>query len=154
MTTIASADITQLAEALRRSGKESEATTQRVLIESANYILTEMEVRVPVDSGNLRQSLGIKVEGDRVLIGPDAVQAPYGVYVEFGTKPHKITAKNGKALAFKMNGQNVVVRSVNHPGTRAQPFVQPAFDAWVESLGEMVAEANVKKLKREAEKSA
>ena len=65
-------------------------------------------------------------------------------YLEYGTRPHKIIAKNGKALAFtpqagsSLNGgtklyrsaktgklvksvklaQTVLVQSVNHPGTR------------------------------------
>jgi len=38
----------------------------------------------------------------------------------------------------------VFATKVNHPGTKAQPYVRPAFDAWVDSLGTMAAEANVK----------
>ncbi len=66
------------------------------------------------------------------------------VYLEYGTPPHKITAKNGKALAFipqagsrisdkaalyksaktgrlittKARAATVLVQSVNHPGTK------------------------------------
>ena len=95
MTTVASADIHALAEALKRSGKEAHATTYDVLIRSANFLLTEMQVRVPVDTGRLRESLGVRVESDRVIIGPDT---PYAGYVEFGTKPHEIRSKGGKPL--------------------------------------------------------
>jgi hypothetical protein len=48
---------------------------------------------------------------------------------------------------FKMNGTTVYAKKVNHPGTKAQPFVRPAFEAWVDSLGTMAAEANIKVLK-------
>ena len=142
MGAVGSADIHKLAEALRRSGKDSEATTHRVLVEAANFILTEMEVRVPVDTGELRRSLAIRVEGDKVIIGPNV---PYAPYVEFGTRPHEIRPKSpGGTLAFTVNGKPVFAKVVNHPGTKAQPFVRPAFAAWVDQLGGMVAEANVK----------
>ena len=142
MTAVGSADIARLAEALRRSGQESHATTMSVLIEVANYILTEMEIRVPVDTGELRNSLSVEVMGDRVRIGP---QAPHGVYVEFGTAPHQIRPKSSTgSLRFTINGRVIYAKVVNHPGTRPQPFVLPAFEAWVDSLGGMVAEANVK----------
>ena len=140
----------RLAEALRRSGHDAQATTQRVLIESANFLLTEMEVRVPVDSGVLRRSLGVRVEGDRILVGPSA---PYASYVEFGTKPHDISPKkSGGTLRFQVKGQWVYAKVVHHPGTRAQPFVQPAFDAWVDSMAKAVGEENVKNIVREASK--
>lgn len=142
MTQVASADISRLADALRATAKDADVTTQRVLIEAANFILAEMEARVPVDSGDLRRSLRIKIEGDRIIIGPDT---PYASYVEFGTKPHQIKPKKpGGVLVFNAGGQKVYARVVNHPGTKAQPFVRPAFDAWAKSLGPMVAEANVK----------
>lgn len=142
MTAVASADITALAQALRKSGKDSQATTQRVMVESANFLLTEMEIRVPVDSGELRRSLGVRVEIDRVVVGPDT---PYAGYVEFGTKPHDIKPKKpGGVLVFSAGGQKVFARVVHHPGTKAQPFVQESFEAWRKAIGPEVAEANVK----------
>lgn len=148
MTAVGSADIHKLAEALRKSGRNANATTQQTLIEAANFLLTEMEIRVPVDSGDLRRSLSVRVESGRVLVGPTA---PYAGYVEFGTAPHEIRPKKqGGVLVFTAGGQKVYARVVKHPGTKPQPFVQPAFDAWVDSLGPMVAEANVKHLVEEA----
>jgi HK97 gp10 family phage protein len=151
MTTVASADVHALAEALKRSGKEAHATTYEVLIRSANFLLTEMQVRVPVDTGELRQSLGVRVESNRVVIGPDT---PYAGYVEFGTKPHEIRAKGRKPMVFTVNGQKVFARVVHHPGTRAQPFVQDSFAAWAKSVGPEIAEANVETIRKEYNKSA
>ena len=48
----------------------------------------------------------------------------YAVYVEFGTPPHIIRPKNGKALHWKSGGKNVFAKSVQHPGTRPQPFIR------------------------------
>ena len=139
-----SADISRLAEALRETSKESAFTTHQVLIQSANHILAEMEARVPVDTGKLRGSLRIVVSTDRVEIGPNENIAPYAGYVEFGTKPHEIRPRRaGGVLVFKMNGTTVYAKKVHHPGTQPQPYVLPAFEAWVDSLGTMAAEANV-----------
>lgn len=150
MGAVGTANISRLADALRESAKKSEVTTQDVMIHSSNYLLSEMERRVAVDSGNLRDSLGVKVDGNRVIIGPDATKAPYGGYVERGTKPHVIEPKDKQALAFRYRGQMVIVKKVRHPGTKAQPFVRPAFEAWVDSLGPLVAEANVKVIREAA----
>lgn len=140
-----SADISRLADALRETSKESQFTTQQVLIQSANHILAEMEARVPVKTGKLRGSLRIKVSTDTVIIGPNENIAPYAGYVEFGTRPHEIRPKNPNGyLVFKMNGKTIYTRKVHHPGTKPQPYVLPAFEAWVDSLGTMAAEANVR----------
>lgn len=141
MAAVGSADITRLANALRESGQQSDATTQRVAVESANYLLVDMEVRVPVRTGELKRSLMVKVEPHRIIIGPTAEYAPF---VEFDTKPHEIRAKNKQALSFMMGGKRITVRSVHHPGTTAQPFVRPAFDDWIAAVGPAIGEANVK----------
>jgi HK97 gp10 family phage protein len=142
MSAVAYADVSRLADALKQASQESGVTTQQVLVQSANHILAEMEARVPVKTGRLRTSLSIRVDTDKVTIGPDT---PYAGYVEFGTKPHQIRPKKpGGVLMFTMGGQKVFARSVQHPGTRAQPYVRPAFEAWVDSLGTMAAQANIK----------
>jgi len=148
VTAVASANITSIAEALRRTGQDAEANTQRVLIESANFLLAEMEARVPVDSGELRRSLGVRIKGDKIIVGPDT---PYAGYVEFGTAPHTIKPKKADGvLVFKAGGQTVYAKVVNHPGTRAQPYVRPAFEAWVQALGTDVAQENVNYFVKEA----
>jgi HK97 gp10 family phage protein len=142
VSAVAYADVSRLAEALKMSAQQSGITTQQVLIQASNHILAEMESRVPVRSGELRRSLQIKVETDKVTIGPNT---PYAGYVEFGTQPHEIRPKSaGGVLVFTIGGRKVFTKKVHHPGTKAQPYVRPAFEAWVDSLGTMAAEANVK----------
>lgn len=51
---------------------------------------------------------------------------------EYGTAPHRITAKPGKLLAW--NGK--FATSVMHPGTAPQPFMRPAVDATFPQLVE------------------
>lgn len=148
MPVLGTADISKLADALRQTANQSELTTHQVLVQSANHILAEMEARVPVKSGNLRQSLAVQVHSDKVIIGPNEKLAPYAGYVEFGTRPHEIRPKKeGGVLVFNIGGRKVFTRKVSHPGTKPHPYVAPAFEAWVDSLGTMAAEANVKTFK-------
>jgi len=147
----ASADISRLADALNETAKQSQTTTMQVMIQSANYIKAEMEAKAPVKTGTLRNSIFIKVETDKVIIGPNMTTAPYAGYVEFGTKAHTIEPKKkGGVLVFNVGGQKVFTRKVHHPGTRPQPYVMPAFQSWVDSLGTMAAEANIKVLRDRA----
>lgn len=49
----------------------------------------------------------------------------YARFIEYGTRPHVIKAKNGGALSLG----GALVGGVMHPGTRPNPFVRPVFDA-------------------------
>lgn len=55
-------------------------------------------------------------------------------FLENGTPPHEIAARNAQALRFVMNGQVVFRQVVHHPGTAERPFMQQARDR-----GEMYA---------------
>ena len=52
----------------------------------------------------------------------------YAPYVEDGTQPHIIKVKNAKALHWISGNKHIFAKSVNHPGTRAKPFMKPAAD--------------------------
>lgn len=79
-------------------------------------------------TGNLRRSITRKVSNNgfhgEISVGS---QAPYGIYVEEGTKPHIIRPKNKKMLAFKVGGRMVFAKQVRHPGTKAYKFMEYAF---------------------------
>lgn len=83
-----------------------------------------------VDS-HLRKSIVPKAQG---LTGEVSVNVEYAGAVEFGSKPHVIKPKRKKALAFKPGAgfrfwdevDRIIVRKVNHPGTKAQPYLRPA----------------------------
>ncbi|MBE3607040.1 HK97 gp10 family phage protein, partial [Campylobacter sp. RM13119] len=72
--------------------------------------------------------------------------ASYAKFVYFGTKPHIIKPKKAKALAAplkKVKGWSGKVsthdgtqyaifgKAVNHPGTKANPYLQKAFREYV-----------------------
>lgn len=49
----------------------------------------------------------------------------YAHIVEGGSDAHTITSKTGKIITA---GDDVFARKINHPGTRAYPFLRPAFE--------------------------
>ena len=49
-------------------------------------------------------------------------------FLEAGTAPHEIVARNASALRFVINGQTFFRHSVHHPGTAERPFMQQARD--------------------------
>ena len=72
----------------------------------------------------------------------------YAAIHEYGgqTRPHKITAKNKSALSFFIGGKAVVVKSVNHPGSKipARPYLRPSVEESLPRLRERVGNNIVK----------
>ena len=64
----------------------------------------------------------------------------YAVIVEKGSKAHVIRPKNKKALYWE--GAKRPVKLVNHPGSKAKPYLEPAFesekDKFIENLKEAI----------------
>lgn len=61
------------------------------------------------------------------------VPKPLGDWILEGTKPHIIRARRAKFLRFYWPKVGAVVyrRSVNHPGTKANPFMSRAYRRWL-----------------------
>lgn len=87
-----------------------------------NQTIKEAPVNKVAMGGNLRQS--VKSAMLSKLRGEVAVNAKYSIYVHEGTAPHTIVAR-GRTLYNKRSGQ-FFGKKVNHPGTRANPFLQRA----------------------------
>ena len=87
-----------------------------------------------VDLGDLRSSIGHdcklgKKGGVSRPAGYDGIvftNKAHGPHVEFGIRPHVITIKTKRVLS---DGKQVFGTKVNHPGTKAQPFMRPAVDS-------------------------
>ncbi|MFD7410150.1 HK97-gp10 family putative phage morphogenesis protein [Kitasatospora purpeofusca] len=104
----------------RITGASREATKR-----AANDMVNHAKSLAPVDTGRLRSSIVAIPQGGRftytVTIGTNV---EYAADVEYGTAPHVIVPKDKKALWWP--GAAHPVARVNHPGTRAQPFMRPA----------------------------
>lgn len=74
----------------------------------------------PRKTGKLKASVQKQTFGSRGLVFVSKAIAPHAFFVLEGTRPHKIVAKHKKALKVPGFG---VFKSVQHPGTKANPFV-------------------------------
>ena len=90
-------------------------------------------------SGELAKGLkiGTRIKGQTVTASLTA-KGSHGYvakWVEFGTKPHTISAKGG-ALSFG----GIFAKSVEHPGATPHPFMRPALDQTASAAVIAVAE--------------
>lgn len=74
-------------------------------------------------TGALHQSLRSRVSSASAQVSADGGHAHF---VENGTRPHPIEAKNARVLRFVMNGEVVFRQRVYHPGTEPRPFMKEA----------------------------
>jgi len=138
----ATVDLTALADDLVKAAASAQMSVMDVLLSMADDIAREMQREAPVDTGRLRDSIRVKNMGDHIVIGPEGVD--YGVYVEYGTPPHDIRPRTGKALKFEINGKTVFASVVHHPGTKPNPFAERAAQNFLDRLTEKVADKGVK----------
>ena len=91
-----------------------------------------------VDTGHLRRGISTDIKGLGATIHTSNIK--YAPGVEYGTKAHIIKPKNKKALYWK--GAKHPVKKVNHPGSKAKPYLIPAFekekDQFLEKLKEVI----------------
>jgi hypothetical protein len=90
--------------------------------------LSLLRSHAPFRTGQLRQSIARRDEPSPgrywVVLFSTVPQARFTVA---GTRAHKITARNGKALRWTDRlGNASFARSVNHPGTRPDPWPERA----------------------------
>lgn len=119
----------ELVAAIRKAPRETVPQLRNAISRSIELVQRTAFRKAPVNKqsggGNLRQSIKTYIQP---LKGEVRAEAKYAAAVEFGSRPHTIVAKNSKVLANKRTGQFFGKR-VNHPGTRAQPFLFPAVES-------------------------
>lgn len=78
-----------------------------------------------------------------VLEGAVGTNVEYGQYHEEGRDSFTIKPEDAEYLHFKVNGNWVRTKSVEHPGIEKNPFLQPAIDEnrdWAEEQFEQAIE--------------
>lgn len=105
--------------------KEIHVAVAKTVLKIENQAKREAPVNKQSGGGNLRQSISSRMTG--TASGVVEVNASYALFVHEGTRPHTIRVQNRRVLANKRTGQ-IFGRTVNHPGTRANPFLQRAVD--------------------------
>lgn len=96
------------------------------LEESAELVYEYAVENAPMKTGKLKNSIKKKV-----VLGSHPHASVWtsdkkAQWMEFGTRPHTITPKNGKFLRFQAGGRTVFARVVHHPGTKATHFMKRA----------------------------
>jgi len=86
---------------------------------SVAIVFRQAKIEAPVKTSRLRTGIRSRIDPFRGMIESTV---KYGVFVHEGTKPHVIRPVSKKALYWK--GASHPVRSVQHPGTKANPFMK------------------------------
>lgn len=141
-------DLYDLRDRFRRAKQQILPLSQKDLEWAGEQVQKRMQQYAPVRTGFLRDHIQVIKAPGRVRVGPVGVD--YDAAVEYGTKPHIIRAKPGKTLAFRMNGTMIFVKSVKHPGTKAQPYIRPAREWAQRELSEKITISGASLLKDNA----
>jgi HK97 gp10 family phage protein len=114
-------NLDKLTRSLEKYPKESEPILQRA-IDASNAVLAKHTIKgnVPWRTGNLVQSFRFASARLRASWFPTA---SYAKFVHDGTSPHTIEVKSRRVLANTDTGE-IFGRRVQHPGTKAQPFLE------------------------------
>lgn len=113
------------------------AIQDRTLLAAGSLIVVRhLQAEAPTKTGRLRGSIVAKDESG----GVGFYSVRYGRYVNDGTRPHTIIPRTARVLVFQVGGKTVFARQVNHPGTKANPFVRRALDASTDELKVLMLE--------------
>lgn len=89
---------------------------------------------------SLSFGLGLVNSTPNNLVGRIGPTVNYAKYVEQGTAPHQINVVNKKALANRRQGL-IFGRSVNHPGTQANPFMERIIERSKDQINSLFEQA-------------
>ncbi len=137
ITVAVTLDRKQLDEILEKFGLFYPWFSDKFLRRSGGRLAEIMRERAPVRTGRLRQSIVVRLEKDKVAVGPTV---PYAPYVEYGTKPHIIRPVHAKALAFEVEGTLVFAKLVHHPGFAGRFFARGAYEQFLREAPEFACE--------------
>jgi hypothetical protein len=105
-------------------------------------VVNRAKILAPVDTGRLRASIQGRFSRSWTLRPQFSVftDVEYAQMVHDGTRPHIIRPRNAQALRFRVGNRIVFARVVNHPGTRARPFLDRALREVTAGRGYRVTE--------------
>lgn len=112
------------------------ARMQRALAAAGEVVSADAKANCPVDTGYLRNSIAVQVDGNSAVIGPSA---SYGIFVEFGTGAKGDTSvahTSKKSWTYYSRG-----RFYTTSGQPARPFLVPALKNNVAEIARRFREA-------------
>ncbi|MCJ0932924.1 HK97 gp10 family phage protein [Virgibacillus halodenitrificans] len=114
-----------LQRALNNFGDEIIAEVKRIVAETTYKLYNEIMALIPVDDGNLRDSVEIDFSNDGLSARLD-IGAEYAIYVNFGTGIYAEEG-NGRKTPW-VYWSNKLGRFVYTEGQKAQEFWGPSID--------------------------
>ena len=130
MIRIDTSELDHFAVEIAKLDDKTKDNVQKTLNNTGFKIEAKAKGNVPVDTGHLRRGITTKIGDMEVIVHTSNIKYARGV--EFGTRPHLIKPKNKKALYWK--GASHPVKSVRHPGSKAKPYLIPAFESEKDNL--------------------
>jgi len=142
--------------------RKSDKDFKRVVLDSTNHLAKTAKLKVrnqtsgaKVKSGNLIRGIGSTIINNG-LTGEVTSKASYSEAYENGTRPHGIRVRNKRVLAGPLRGAPAGWRvgkqsrsmgfatygkKIQHPGTKAHPFMYPAWRYAVNYFEKQLAKA-------------
>lgn len=118
-------ELDRFASCYGKAGPLIHAEMRTAMNESVALVQNQGQANAPVKTGTLRRSITSQVQGAGGNVkGIVGTNVPYAKYVHEGTGPHVIVPVSAKALFWP--GARHPVKRVNHPGTKANPFLKKA----------------------------
>jgi len=122
----------ELQRDLKKMSKEIAVKVKKEAYASGLDVKKEAQARLKAleawDTGHLATTILVErsSDGSIVEIGPTA---PYGHYVEYGTKPHfpPMDALEDWARRHGMDSAWPICKAISERGTPAQPYLLPAY---------------------------
>ncbi len=122
----------KMAEGAARPDSPLMRAFDRIGVKLVSYIKNNKLSGNPIKrrTGNLSRHIDYTVQqnGTQIVMKVGVVRGeqdvPYAKWLEGGSRPHVITPKNARVLAFSVAGEKVFAKAVNHPGTPAFRFLR------------------------------
>ena len=134
MITLRIDGLEELKAGLSKSPDIIRSEVKQAMVYSVGAVEQEAHQLAPFITGTLRRSIHTAVNngGFQGIVYQSNAEAPYGLYVEYGTQPHEILPINKQALFWK--GALNPYKRVMHPGTKANPFMEQAFGNNIDAI--------------------
>jgi HK97 gp10 family phage protein len=138
---------------LRELAPEAEKSASDAIQKGAQELAGAIRSRAPRDQGDFEGSIQadkLSNRPDKKAVGITETKDPnaWGIFakwtwrfLEFGTRPHIIKAKNKPNLVFYVGGKKVVTEKVAHPGSKAKNFIFPTYREYKKRIRRRVANA-------------
>jgi len=134
----------ELKAILAKIGKGLLESVEAATAKGAEVAVQAAKQRAP---GPFIEAEVMKVEKGKaeIKIGPDKAHWYY-IFTETGASRHEIDGHVRKALKFSYGGEEVILKSVRHPGMAASPFLRPALEENQERIKAVMGEEFVRRI--------